>query len=143
MVLPRLQVLRVQEVSTALLKRLANTLMILLGILATLWALFGVAYAATQDYRTIEGLYWAMQTLTTTGYGDKPPVNDTGMVLSMLLQPSAVLTTLLLGANFVKHAIDDPNAFTHEEQIQARECDDDTNQRVRAIEAYLKPGDPV
>lgn len=124
--------------SPALLRRLANTLMLLLAILGSLWLGFGLAYAVTQDYRVIEGLYWAMQTLTTTGYGDRPPVNDTGLVLSMLLQPSAVLTTLLLGANFVKHAIEDPNAFTHEEQVEARQCDDDTNQRVREIQALLE-----
>lgn len=117
-----------------LLRTLANTLLALLGILATAWVVFGLLYWHYEDYRLIESLHWSMQTLTTTGYGDKPPQTDAGMVLSMMLQPLAVVTTLLLGANFVREAIEDPNVFTHDEQVKARECDDDTNARVRRAE---------
>ncbi len=98
--------------------RLAQALLALFCLLVALWVGFGLAYAATQDYRPIEGLYWGMQTLTTTGYGDRPPVNDTGLVLSMLLQPAAVLVTLLVGANFVKRAIPEVHVFTEAEQAE-------------------------
>lgn len=116
-----------------LLKRLANTLLVLLIILGSAWLLFALAYWKAEDYRLIQAFHWSMQTLTTTGYGDVPPKTDIGMLLSIVLQPLAVITSLLLGANFVKHAIEDPNAFTHEEQLEARRCDDDTNTKVSTI----------
>lgn len=116
-----------------LLKRLANTLLILLVILGAAWVLFALAYWKVEDYRLIQSFHWSMQTLTTTGYGDVPPQTDTGMILSIILQPLAVVTSLLLGANFVKNAIEDPNAFTHDEQLEARRCDDDTNHKVTEI----------
>lgn len=124
--------------SASLLKRLANTLLTLLGILTVAWLVFALAYYAVEDYRLIEAFHWSMQTITTVGYGDKAPQTDAGMILSMLLQPLAIVTTLLVGANFVKHAIDDPHAFTHEEQVEARECDDDTNYRVQRVEAMVE-----
>lgn len=120
--------------STSLLKRLCNTLLALLAILGALWVGFSLAYYAVEDYRLIESFHWGMQTITTVGYGDVPPQTDWGRVLSMILSPSAVTTTLLLGANFVKHAIEDPNAFTHEEQEELRALARDTNRRVRHLE---------
>lgn len=122
---------------TAMLRRLANTLYLLLAILGAAWLTFSLAYWWVEEYRLIEALHWGMQTLTTTGYGDKAPQTDWGMVLSMLLQPLAVVTTLLLGANFLRTAIEDPSAYTHEEQVLARAVDDDTNAKVNLILAHL------
>ena len=121
----------------ALLRRLANTLYLLLTILALALIVFWLAYWTAEDYGGLRSLHWAMQTMTTTGYGDVPPQTTAGVLLSVALQPLAVVTTLLLGANFIAKVLEDPNAFTHEEQVEARRCDDDTNAKVTQILAHL------
>jgi voltage-gated potassium channel len=54
----------------------------------------GLAFAKIEpDVDAGDGLYWAVTTVTTTGYGDIVPTTETGKTLAMVL--------MLLGAGFV------------------------------------------
>jgi voltage-gated potassium channel len=54
----------------------------------------GLAFASIEpDVSAGDGLYWAVTTVTTTGYGDIVPTTETGKTLAMVL--------MLLGAGFV------------------------------------------
>ena len=55
----------------------------------------GAAFAATQHHPFTTGLYWAVTTATTVGYGDVTPHNGSGRVIAVLV----MLTTVPLLAS--------------------------------------------
>jgi voltage-gated potassium channel len=65
------------------------------GLLAALTAIAGgAAFAALEDGEsTGEGIYWALTTMTTVGYGDLSPQTAAGQVLAIVV--------MLVGIGFV------------------------------------------
>lgn len=116
-----------------LLKRLANTLLALVITLFVIWVIAALVYYKVEDYRLIDCFHFAMQTLSTTGYGDVPPKTDSGKILAMVVQPQALVMTALFFANFTARAVHNPDVFSHDEQVEARACDDDTNKKVTKL----------
>lgn len=53
-------------------------------------ALGGMAYAAAENLPLPLGLYWAVQTATTVGYGDVPPRSGAGHVIAVLVMLTVV-----------------------------------------------------
>jgi voltage-gated potassium channel len=54
----------------------------------------GVAFAAVEPHRTaLEGIYWALTTMTTVGYGDLSPTTTGGRVLAAVV--------MIVGIGFV------------------------------------------
>lgn len=52
----------------------------------------------THYHSNLDGIYWAMSTLTTVGYGDVVPITATGKFLAMMMQfLGAVLFGLIIG----------------------------------------------
>jgi voltage-gated potassium channel len=71
------------------------------ALLATLTALFaGAAYSLVEDgASTWDGVWWAISTMTTVGYGDEFPVTTLGRTLGMALMLVGVgLIAVLTGA---------------------------------------------
>ncbi|HTZ27164.1 MAG TPA: potassium channel family protein, partial [Streptosporangiaceae bacterium] len=66
-----------------------NVLLLLTGAVACTVA-GGAAFAATQRLPFTTGLYWAITTATTVGYGDVTPHNASGRVVASLV----MLTTI-------------------------------------------------
>jgi voltage-gated potassium channel Kch len=58
------------------------------------------AFSLTQHVGAVTGLYWAVTTATTVGYGDVAARNTTGQLISVLV----MLTTIPLLANAMSHA---------------------------------------
>ena len=66
-----------------------NVVLLLAGAVACTVA-GGAAFAATQHLPFTTGLYWAITTATTVGYGDVTPHNASGRVVASL----TMLTTI-------------------------------------------------
>lgn len=69
---------------------------------AFLVVLAGSAFAAVereQDLSGFDGLYWAVSTVTTVGYGDIPPETDGGRIIAMAVMLTGIgFVAILTGA---------------------------------------------
>ncbi len=69
----------------------------LLGALATCVVAGGALFALTQHIPFTTGLYWAVTTATTVGYGDVTPKNPSGRIVASVVMLTCIP---LLGATF-------------------------------------------
>ena len=92
-----------------------------------------------ENYKTIgEGLWWAVQTVTTVGYGDSVPTTDAGRFLATVV--------MLLGIGFltvITAAI--TSTFVARSQLEQQDSDaseadrfDRLDERLERIESALK-----
>jgi len=63
---------------------------LLLGLAATAIIAGGLAFAATQGVGIGTGLYWAVTTASTVGYGDVTPKNSAGKVIAVAVMLTAI-----------------------------------------------------
>jgi len=94
-------------------------LMIYLGMV--LVGAVGFSYFEQKPFS--DGLWWAVVTSTTTGYGDLSPATWQGRVLGSALMLLSILIVLPLLIGYIaSRMIEDHDAFTHHEQeeIKAR-----------------------
>jgi voltage-gated potassium channel len=70
------------------------------AILAGLTAITGgAAFAAVEKYSVGDGIYWAITTITTVGYGDITPKTTEGKIVAIVVMLVGIGTaTLLIGA---------------------------------------------
>jgi len=59
----------------------------------------GAAFGITQHVGLLNGVYWAVTTASTTGYGDVAPRNATGKLIAV----ATMLTAIPLLANAFSH----------------------------------------
>jgi voltage-gated potassium channel len=83
----------------------------------------GFALLERTDY--LEGLYWAVTTATTTGYGDLSPATAPGRALAMWLMVSSVALVAIATARLAARLVQDPHLFSHEEQEELKDDVDD------------------
>jgi voltage-gated potassium channel len=76
--------------------RRRHLILLALGLLAIV-LIGGALFAATQDIPFTTGVYWAITTATTVGYGDVIPHNPSGRLIASLVMLTAIP---LLGAAF-------------------------------------------
>jgi voltage-gated potassium channel len=50
----------------------------------------GAAYSATQHVPLTTGLYWAVETASTVGYGDVTPDNPAGRIVALVVMLSTI-----------------------------------------------------
>jgi hypothetical protein len=98
----------------------------------SLWRVFGVylftlllfagIFSGLEGRGYGESLYYACVTSLTIGYGDIAPVTASGRFIAMVFAHFWVfIIAPLVVASFLKDAMIDPHAFTHEEQEEIRD----------------------
>lgn len=83
----------------------------LLLILCTTWLV-----AHSEGWSAAEAAWWAVTTVSTTGYGDLAPKTPWGRAEAAFLMVGAWLFNLLLGALVAAKLIVNSDAWTHQEQ---------------------------
>ncbi len=56
----------------------------LLIMAASVWVIAGVSFSLVENLNIVDGLYWAIVTMTTVGYGDIVPRTMAGRIIAML-----------------------------------------------------------
>lgn len=78
-------------------------------------------FMLAEDASWNDSFYWAWVTSMSIGYGDISPATTVGRIVAILLGAFVlyVITPLVVG-KFVMSALEDQNAFTHEEQEEIK-----------------------
>jgi len=83
-----------------------------------------VAYSRTNNLEGGLAVDWIVQTATTVGYGNLPPINATARWIAVYGMVSSFLLTIALAAHFVAWLL--PDSWTHEEA-------EETEAKINAI----------
>jgi voltage-gated potassium channel len=97
----------------------------------------GAMYANVEDVSSWDGLWWAMTTATTVGYGDITPATDAGRVIGMLLMVVSIgfvsILTGVLAERFLANRED-----TRSQAADGSAPDDDREQLLADITEMQK-----
>ncbi|MEI6622103.1 MAG: potassium channel family protein [Actinomycetes bacterium] len=96
--------------------RMANSGAGLLAAVTVVLVVCGICYSWLEDKGPIEGIWWAIVTGFTVGYGDQYPNTTPGRGLGAILIVCMFILALCLGARITQRVIQDRDAFTDEEQ---------------------------
>ena len=93
----------------------------LFGYFFLIIIIFGLLYAWFEGKGIGTGVWWAIATAFTVGYGDTYPVTAAGQFLGAGLMTLSVFVVVpLIIARMCANFVSDKNQFTHEEQEQIK-----------------------
>lgn len=85
-----------------------------------------------------DGIWWALVTITTVGYGDVVPISDAGRIFSGILIIIGVGLFALLTANFSAALIGEEVSEMEKEEGKILKKLDEVNQRLSRLEKEIK-----
>ncbi len=87
-----------------------------------------------------DGLWWALTTITTVGYGDRYPVTVTGRLVAAVLMIGGVALLGVITATIASWLVERVGETTERQQAATREQVDLLAAEVRALRAEAQPG---
>jgi voltage-gated potassium channel len=99
----------------------------------------GTAYAALEDEPTAwDGIWWAVTTMTTVGYGDQFPTTTEGRVLAMVVMLVGIgFLTMLIGAAAERFVAPNVQEQVEEIEDELSEADAHVLRELRAMRGQL------
>jgi voltage-gated potassium channel len=86
-------------------------------------------------------MWWAVQTVTTVGYGDVTPKHPIGRIVGVVVMLEGIafltITTAVITSTFVARAQSERSVAEHEENVEVLERLDKLNERFDQLEARL------
>jgi hypothetical protein len=97
--------------------KIANSFRMIVAIYVTSLVVGGLVFARVEETSISDGLWWAVVTALTIGYGDLSPSTDLGRAAAAVFQHFWVYGMVpLIAVNLLMHVMRDRNQFSHEEQ---------------------------
>lgn len=114
------------------------------ALLAGLTALAGgAAFASVENIKVGDGIYWAVTTMTTVGYGDITPKTPEGKVIAVVVMLVGIgFATLVIGAvadRFMRPPVRELEATEEDLLQQVRDISARLQQLERAIQDRRSP----
>lgn len=115
-----------------LLVYVANRLWLVLMLYVVSLTLGATCFAWLEGKTLWDGLWWAIVTALTIGYGDLVPATTGGRLMGMFLGHFWIFLIIpMIVANIVVHLLEDKHLFSDTEQ-------EDVKARLKRIEALLE-----
>jgi flagellar basal body-associated protein FliL len=112
---------QMSEVTKHKVRHAISQVFVLIGLVATTIVVFAGIYWMIEDYAFYQCVEWAIQTVTSTGYGNYGATGVAGSVLADILMLWGVFILLgIVTAVIVNILKEDPDHFSHEEQEQIK-----------------------
>jgi len=119
--------------------RVANSITTILAIYVVSLFVGGTAYALIEGTSFGDGLWWAVVTALTVGYGDLSPVTTVGRIVATIFQHFWVYGMIpLIAVNLLTDVIQNKNEFTHEEQERNEALLEENKARLERVEQLLE-----
>lgn len=100
--------------------------------------LAGLIHSRFESHSPIEGVWWALVTLTTVGYGDIAPVTAGGRITGAILMLSGIGVLAFITASIAAHFVEgDHKRELHEEVLTVNKRLDAIDQRLDRMEELL------
>lgn len=106
---------------TLLLRKVVNRPKWLVTVYLIIFVVLAELYAIIEGKGPVEGLWWAVVTGSTVGYGDSYPASTPGRGVGAVLIVVSIAFVAMATAQLANHLLTDPNAWTHEEQEEMKQ----------------------
>jgi voltage-gated potassium channel len=109
------------------------------AVLAALTALAGgAAFAESEGTSTWHGIYWAVTTMTTVGYGDPQPTTDTTRVIAIVVMLIGIGFVAILTGAIAQRFLAEEVQEVEAEITELEMTEQDVLHHVRALAAQVR-----
>lgn len=111
--------------------RVANEPKLLIACIIGNIVVCGGIYAALEHHGPVAGMWWAVVTGSTVGYGDQYPTTTAGRFVGMFLIVTSIMFVSIATAQFAAKLIVNSDAWTDDEQ-------EDLKRKINEIHEWVE-----